>query len=135
MEVNQSGDIVWQVPSTLPYEAERLKTGDKSTGGQSAAALGLESRTAAESDGSDDRDGFGFNPLEFLGDIIKLILPHRIYNALLFISPVWIGQSEFADIGIALLTGLFWTGLEIRWQLKTPESTFGFLSPVRATTN
>ena len=127
MEVNQSGDIVWQVPSTLPYEAERLETGDESTGGQSAAALGLESRTAAETGGDGDggSDGlFGFEPLEFLGGLIETILPHRIYNALLFVSPVWIGQSEFAAIGVALLTGLLWAGLEIRWQLSDAGISF-----------
>lgn len=117
MEVNASGDIVWQVESTLPYEAERLETGAESEGGQSAAALGLESRTTAESD--DESSGaFGVDPLGFLGGLLESILPHRIYNGLLFASPVWMGSSEFAAVGIALLTGLLWAGLEVRWQLR-----------------
>ncbi|ELY63936.1 aryl-sulfate sulfotransferase [Natrinema versiforme] len=117
MEVNESGDIVWQVESTLPYEAERLETGAESEGGQSAAALGLESQTTAESD--DESSGFfGFDPLDFLGNLLESILPHRIYNGLLFATPVWMGASEFAAVGVALLTGLLWAGLEIRWQLR-----------------
>ncbi|QCS42624.1 aryl-sulfate sulfotransferase [Natrinema versiforme] len=117
MEVNASGDVVWQVESTLPYEAERLETGAESEGGQSAAELGLESRTTAESD--DESSGlFGVDPLGFLGGLLESILPHRIYNGLLFASPVWMGASEFAAVGIALLTGLVWAGLEIRWQLR-----------------
>ncbi len=121
IEVNESGAIVWQVGSSLPYEAERLETGDESTGGKSAAALGLESRTAGETGGDGGGGGsdglFGFEPLEFLGDLVETILPHRIYNGLLFVTPVWMGSSEFAAIGVALLAGLAWAGSEIRWQL------------------
>ncbi|MFC4246046.1 aryl-sulfate sulfotransferase [Natribaculum luteum] len=121
MEVNESGDIVWEVGSTLPYEAERLETGAESEGGQSAAALGLESRTEADSGGGGgggDGSSIEFNPLEFLGEQLESFLPHRIYNALLFATPIWMGKTEFAAIGVALLTGLTWTGLEIRWQLR-----------------
>ncbi len=120
VEVNESGDVVWEVGSTLPYEAERLETGAESEGGQSAAALGLESRTEADSGGGGGGDGnsIEFTPLEYLGEQLESILPHRIYNALLFATPIWMGKTEFAAIGVALLTGLTWTGLEIRWQLR-----------------
>ncbi|RZV10687.1 arylsulfotransferase ASST [Natrinema hispanicum] len=120
IEVNESGDIVWEVGSSLPYEAERLETGDESEGGQSTQALGLENRTAAETSSGGGGGGgeLEFSPFEFLGDFVETILPHRIYNALLFVSPVWMGASEFAAIGVALLTGLSWAGLEIRWQLR-----------------
>nr|WP_277410200.1 aryl-sulfate sulfotransferase [Natrinema longum] len=120
MEVNATGDIVWEVGSTLPYEAERLETGPESEGGQSAAALGLESRTEADTGGGGDSGGGGFDidPLGFLGDLIESVLPHRIYNGLLFATPVWMGQSEFAAIGIALVSGLTWLTMEIRWQLR-----------------
>ncbi|ELZ05545.1 aryl-sulfate sulfotransferase [Natrialba asiatica] len=120
MELNESGDIVWEVGSTLPYEAERLETGDESSGGQSASELGLESRTEAESSGGGGSSGsslIGIDPLGSIGDFIESTLPHRIYNGLLFASPIWMGSSEFAAVGIALLTGIVWIGLEIRWQL------------------
>ncbi|MFC4438629.1 MULTISPECIES: aryl-sulfate sulfotransferase [Natrialbaceae] len=122
IEVNASGDIVWEVGSTLPYDAERLETGEESEGGQSAAELGLESRTADDDDDDGDGggggDGFELNPLEHLGDLLEEHLPHRIYNGLLFISPIWVGSTELAAIGVALLSGLTWVGLEIRWQLR-----------------
>ncbi|PCR92638.1 aryl-sulfate sulfotransferase [Natrinema ejinorense] len=120
MEVNESGAVVWEVGSTLPYEAERLETGPESEGGQSAAALGLESRTEADTDtgGGGGGGGFDIDPLGFLGDLIESVLPHRIYNGLLFATPVWMGQSEFAAIGIALVSGLTWLTMEIRWQLR-----------------
>ncbi|SEV88541.1 aryl-sulfate sulfotransferase [Natrinema salifodinae] len=118
IEVDESGEIVWQVESTLPYESERLETGDESEGGQSAAELGLESRTVDDESGGDGGSSFGFDPLGYLGDLIESLLPHRIYNGLLFATPVWMGQSEFAAVGVALLTGLAWLGLEIRWRLR-----------------
>uniref|UniRef100_A0A7D6CTP2 Aryl-sulfate sulfotransferase n=1 Tax=Natrinema zhouii TaxID=1710539 RepID=A0A7D6CTP2_9EURY len=117
MEVNESGDIVWQVESTLPYEAERLETGPESEGGESAAELGLESRTDDDGGGGDD-SVFGFNPLGWAGDLLESILPHRVYNGLLFATPVWMGATEFAAVAIALLTGLTWIGLETRWKLR-----------------
>jgi hypothetical protein len=120
IEVNRSGAIVWEVGSSLSYEAERLETGDESAGGHSARSLGLENRSPADTGGGGDGGdgGFGFSPLSFLGDLVESLLPHRIYNALLFVSPVWMGSAEFAAIGVALLSGLAWIGLEIRWQLR-----------------
>ncbi|ERG90009.1 MAG: hypothetical protein J07HQW1_00022, partial [Haloquadratum walsbyi J07HQW1] len=46
IEVNKQGNIVWSVEMTTPYEAERLGTGDESSGGQSADTLGLESQNS-----------------------------------------------------------------------------------------
>ncbi|MFC6718492.1 aryl-sulfate sulfotransferase [Natrialbaceae archaeon GCM10025810] len=122
VEVNPEGEVEWEAESTLPYEAERLESGDESEGGQSAAELGLESRTPAE-DGGDGGDGesgllSAFDPLDYLGGLVESILPDRIYNGLLFATPVWMGSSEFAAIGVALLTGLAWVGTEVRWQLR-----------------
>lgn len=124
IEVNESGDIVWEVESTLPYAAERLETGAESEGGQSAAELGLESRTEEDEGGGDDDDSggggfeFGYNPIEHLGNILEDVLPHRIYNGMLYASPVWMGSTEFAAIGLGLLSGLVWTGTEIRWKIR-----------------
>ncbi|ELY83945.1 aryl-sulfate sulfotransferase [Natrinema gari] len=126
MEIDDAGEIVWQVESTLPYDAERLETGAESAGGHSARELGLESRT--ESEGDDGGEVLGVDPLAVLGEHIRSILPHRIYNALLFATPVWMGPSEFAAVAIGLLTGLLWAGLEVRWQLR--DAGIGFRLPV-----
>ena len=116
MAINESGDIVWEVESTLPYDAERLEIGAESESRQSARELGLESRTVTEDDGGTGE--FGIDPFAFLGGIVESILPHRVYNALIFVAPVWVGETTAAAIVVGLLSGLTWVGLEIRWTLR-----------------
>ncbi|MFC3958836.1 aryl-sulfate sulfotransferase [Halovivax cerinus] len=125
IEVDPSGEIVWEVPSTLPYEAERLETGAESTGGRSAASLGLESRT------TDAVDGGGSvlsGPAQRAEDLVEWVLPHRIYNALLFATPVWMDGTEFAVVALAILVGLAWLGAEVRWRLR--DAGVRFRAPV-----
>jgi hypothetical protein len=125
LEVDPEGEVVWQVDSTLPYEAERLETGEESAGGWSARELDLESRTAGEASAGD-----GFGVLAALANVVQSIVPHRIYNAhriyngILFVSPPWMGRREFAVAGVAVVTGLSWLGLEIRWRLH--DAGIGF---------
>jgi hypothetical protein len=45
LEVNESGDVVWQISGISNYDVERLGTGDESSGGYSARELNLTSRT------------------------------------------------------------------------------------------
>jgi len=113
IEVNQEGDIVWEVPSTLPYDAERLGTGVGSTNGESAQSLGLESQ---ESSGI-GRGGSG-NPFTWASDLVESMLPHRWVNAVYFVAPVWFGGAQFGAAAILLLTVLVWLVLETRWQLR-----------------
>jgi hypothetical protein len=122
MEVNGSGEIVWQVESTLPYEAERLETGPESTGGQSAATLGLESRTASEETARNG--GSRLNLFTFFGNVIESVLPHRVYNALIFVAPVWVGKTEAAAIIVGLLSGLTWASLESIWRFRDSDLAF-----------
>ncbi|WP_247730115.1 aryl-sulfate sulfotransferase [Halovivax limisalsi] len=123
-EVDRSGEIVWSVPSTLPYEAERLETGAESAGGTSAAELGLESRTAAD----ETDDGPLIDPLGLGDRVLQWLLPHRFYNGLLFATPAWMGGGEFAVLGVAVLSTLAWAGLEIRWRLH--DADVRFRSPI-----
>ena len=124
MEVTPDGEIEWQIESTLPYEAERLETGDESAGGESARELGLESRTADA--GDENEDGFGV--LGVLAGLVQSIVPHRVYNAILFVSPAWMGRPEFAAAAVGILAGLSWIGLEIAWRLH--DAGVGVRSPV-----
>ncbi|SFT00903.1 Arylsulfotransferase (ASST) [Halostagnicola kamekurae] len=131
IEVNQSGDIVWEVESTMPYDAERLETGAESAGGESAVALGLDSRTGGEG-GGDENGGSGGIELDvyaFLGEMAESILPHRIYNALIFVAPVWVGEREAAAIGVGVLAALTWIGLEAVWRIRDAGVTVQ--SPIR----
>lgn len=123
LEVDPDGDVVWQLDSTLPYEAERLETGEESAGGWSAQELDLESRT-----GGDASTGDGFGVLAALANVLRSIVPHRISNGILYVSPPWMGRLEFIAAGVGIVTGLSWIGLEIRWRLR--DAGIGFRLPV-----
>lgn len=130
MELTPDGDggweAEWEVASTMPYDAERLETGDESEGGESAQELGLESRTPSDADGDESAEReSGFDPLRMvvevfdeIGGFIESLLPHRIHNAILFISPVWMHTPHFAAIGAGVLTSIAWIGSEIAWKLR-----------------
>jgi hypothetical protein len=111
MEISPEGAVVWQVESTLPYDAERLETGDESAG-ESARSLGLRSQTSA-----DDPDE-GFSPFSAMGDVVTDLLPHWFVNGVLFVSPVWMESPQFFALGTALGAGLTWLALEGRWWLS-----------------
>jgi len=122
IEVNESGDIVWQVELSHPYDAERLGTGDESTGGQSARALGLESRTGNGVD--EDRGGFSLSVFQAVSDVVRSLLPSRVVNAIIYVGPTWMGHAEFGAASVALLAGLTWSSLELRWFLRSRGVTF-----------
>ena len=100
-EVNKNGKIVWDVHIAFPYEAERLGTGDESAGGPSAQQAHLKSRT----NGPIDQFWIG----------VKGALPGKYLNALMYITPVWVGLPEVCAILGGLLVILVWGGAEIRW--------------------
>lgn len=129
MELTPDGEggweAAWEVGSTMPYDAERLESGDESEGGESAQQLGYESRTPNEDAGASAESESGFDPLgaivgffHEIGLFIESFIPHRIHNAILFISPVWMGTAHFAAIGVGILTALAWVGTEVAWQLR-----------------
>ena len=115
IEVNQTGEIVWQVPLSHPYEAERLETGDESASGRSAKALSLESQIR---DGDSER-GYDFSGFGLLLGIVRDMLPSRITNAIIYVSPTWIGPSEVSFVIIAAITGVTWAGLECWWFFRS----------------
>ncbi len=122
VEVAPNGSIVWSVPLSHPYDAERLGTGVGSDGGESAARLGLENRTGGEADGGGD-DGDG--PLrELVSDVLVTVsafvtglLPHRVVNAAIYVAPVWMGRPQFVAAGVVAAVGLAWPLTELRWRL------------------
>ncbi|ADJ13975.1 hypothetical protein HacjB3_02910 [Halalkalicoccus jeotgali B3] len=135
MEVNPAGEIVWAVESSRPYEAERLETGAESTNGQSARELGLESRTPGDfneddSGASADSAASGFDPIGTLaglfGELAATVISYfsfRLYNALIFITPIWMGNPEFGAAGVLILTLLVWGVLEFGWRLYDSRLT------------
>ncbi len=114
LEIDPDGEIVWEVPTSHPYDVERLETGAESEGGQSAAQLGLESRTADAGNASGERS---FLPVATLRSLARDVLPHRLTNAVIYVSPTWMGAPEFAAAAVIGLTGLAWITLEVKWRL------------------
>ncbi|WP_255199013.1 aryl-sulfate sulfotransferase [Halorarius litoreus] len=100
-EVNERGDVVWSVNIAFPYEAERIGTGDESTGGPSATQATLQSRTG----GLGDR----------LQIAIKQILPGKYLNGLMYITPPWMGLAELLELVVLLVGGVVWGTTEIVW--------------------
>jgi len=109
-EIAPDGSVEWSVPVTHPYDAERLGTGPESATGESAASLGLESRTI---DGGSDG---GFDPATAVVAAVKAPLPPWLVNGVIYLSPVWMGRLQFLAAGAALLTLVTWAGLELRWR-------------------
>ena len=104
-EVNRSGDVVWSVNVSFPYEAERLGTGDESAGGPSAGSL-----TANGSDGelrSVEETGFWVS--------VKQSLPGKYLNAIVYVLPAWMGLPELFALATLVVAGALWAGVEAWW--------------------
>ena len=114
IEVDRSGEIVWSASVGFPYESERLGTGDESAGGESAASLGLTSRSPDPADAS-------------LLTRVENALPPGIQNGISYVFPRWVGLLEGAAF-LALLAGLLgWATAEYRWTDRTVD----LRSPIR----
>ncbi|SDM75701.1 Arylsulfotransferase (ASST) [Halogranum gelatinilyticum] len=105
IEVDESGDVVWKLTVNLPYEAERLGTGDESTGGPSAASADLQSHEAG------DGGGGGLS----LRAIAYAIVPGEIILGLGFVLPGWMGFREALVVGGLVATLGLWAVLELYW--------------------
>ena len=105
-EVDEAGAVVWSADVGFPYEAERLGTGEESTGGESAASLDLESPDPAPEAAS-------------LLQRVENALPPTIQNGIAYVFPRWVGLLE--GVALLLLIGslLRWATLEYRWLDRT----------------
>ncbi|WP_053948258.1 arylsulfotransferase family protein [Halolamina sediminis] len=113
VEVDREGEIVWSADVGFPYESERLGTGDESTGGESAASLGLPSHEPAPENAS-------------LFDRVQNALPPAIANAISYAFPRWVGLLEGSAIVVLLGSLLRWATLEYCWR----DRTVAFRSPI-----
>ena len=133
-EVDQQGNVVWSVDVAFPYEAERLHTGDESTGGPAAASADLQSRTGGgNASEAGDGDGLGevnsgtdAGVLDRTWDAVAGLLPGRTGNALMYVTPVWMGGGEVVAAAIIVLLVLAWLVAELYWSSWTAS----FRNPV-----
>jgi len=101
LEVDENGTVVWSIDIGFPYEAERLGTGDESTGGPSAAAMNSETRSPDPADRS------------LFADIVALF-PPSLVTAAAYVRPGWVGTTELlAAAGVGLAVPL-WVVVELR---------------------
>jgi hypothetical protein len=112
VEIDRRGEIVWNATTpNIPYEAERLGTGDESAGGESAARLELLSRTADRQGGPAQADS---------------LVPDPVTAGIAFVTPPWMGLSHVVALLLMILVGLIWPVLEFRWS----SYSLGIRSPV-----
>ena len=104
-EVNEQGEIVWSVNIAFPYEAERLGTGDESSGGPSATRTALDSRTGGVSDHA--------------LILAKRFVPGKYLNGIMYITPIWMGFLEVLELATLLATCLLWVGSEAFWRRRS----------------
>ncbi|MFC6824984.1 arylsulfotransferase family protein [Halopelagius fulvigenes] len=103
-EVDENGDIVWEVNIAFPYEAERLGTGDESTGGSSAQSSDIASQSLTVGDR--------------FWSALKGLVPGKYLNGLMYITPVWMGFPEVFALAAGVVVVLLWAGTETLWWVR-----------------
>ena len=110
IEVNRSGDVVWEVSYPRAYEAERLGTGDESAGGQSAQALGLTNVTTGGGAAAVSGGGGGG-----LKGAVESIVPAKVRHGVLWVVPPWATFFDVFLLAVFAFTLLVWAGAELYW--------------------
>ncbi|GGN94226.1 aryl-sulfate sulfotransferase [Haloarcula pellucida] len=119
-EVDEDGEVVWSMDVAFPYEAERLNTGDESSGGPSAQQAGLQSATADGDEGaSDSADTAGVFGAIF--GAVEGVLGNTVVNAVMYVLPAWAGGPEVAAVVVAVGTVVVWAGVELYWSPWRPS--------------
>lgn len=118
LEIDRSGNMVWQMSIQGVYDAERLGTGDESTGGQSAAELGLAWTAVDDSDSSGENnrnEGADRGLFSTVLLTIKDLLPSILVNSVLYVLPGWMGFIELMALLTTVGTLGVWGIVEYRW--------------------
>jgi hypothetical protein len=117
LRVDGEGEVVWSMDVAFPYEAERLETGDESSGGPSARQAGLGDRTADSEGGGDAGDGATDSAglLEPLRRAITGLLDGPMANAVMYILPAWMGRIHLAALVVLVAMLPVWGLAELYW--------------------
>ncbi|MFB6095862.1 MAG: aryl-sulfate sulfotransferase [Haloferacaceae archaeon] len=122
-EVTPGGRVVWSVHIGMPYDAERLGTGDESAGGRSMAAIRDARRDENASAGGAGlvAPGAGTStrgsptPVGAVLLWLKSVVPSYLINSALYVAPGWVQFAELVVATGAAVTLVGWTGLEWYW--------------------
>ena len=114
IEINERGEVVWEVNVEGPYEAERLNTGDESAGGPSAVRADLRSRTAGTT-----VEARTYPIWERVADDAVAAwseaIPSRVLNPVLYVLPPWIGVVELGGVALFVAAAAAWSAAEFYW--------------------
>jgi hypothetical protein len=110
LEVSPNGSIAWSAHVGMPYDVERLGTGDESTGGW---AISEEHRGRVVVSG----------PVGEVLLFLKDVLPSKVVNGALFsasaVGAEWFGFADLVVTVLVALALLVWALLEYRWATWT----------------
>lgn len=101
VEVDQNGDIVWEIYSKTAYDVERLGTGPESDSGQSATKLGLANVSIEPGDSSREN-----SPDRGIRSHFKALLPSKLVSAFFFVTPLWFHLEHLVSL-LVLIGSLF----------------------------
>jgi hypothetical protein len=106
LEVDQNGDVVWSVAIGIPYDAERLGTGDESAGGPSARSAELVSRAPFDA---------RISP--------AALLPAKVRHGMLWVVPGWMDPVDVLALAVYVVSLLALLGVEVgprvaRWRAE-----------------
>jgi len=122
-EIAENGSVVWQVDVFLPYEAERLHTGDESAGGYAASATNLSGATPADGGRTSDGavGGSASAVVSVLWTAVSTFLPSSVINAVVFVLPPWLGKADlpaltlvFGSLPVWGLFEVYLSGIRVR---------------------
>jgi hypothetical protein len=111
-EIKPGGRVAWSVTIGMPYDAERLGTGDESAGGRSMAAI-RDSRP--HSDDGAAVATWRRQPTARFWLTMKSIAPSILVNGLLYAGPSWFRFTDLVFASVMLAGLATWGAFELRW--------------------
>ncbi|MFB6184373.1 MAG: arylsulfotransferase family protein [Haloarculaceae archaeon] len=135
LEVGPTDRVVWSLSVGMPYDVERLGTGDESTGGPVASRRLAAWRNATLDAGETTANGTTAarngtaGPGRATGSLpdrldrtaagfwlaLKTLAPGVVVNGLLYVSPQWVHFSDLGFAFVLVVTALAWVAAEFYW--------------------
>ncbi|WP_227356491.1 aryl-sulfate sulfotransferase [Haladaptatus salinisoli] len=117
LEVNRTGRVVWSVPATKPYDAERLGTGDESAGGPSIAKMDPEAKSVARPATAESGVSLGL-----AWSVVSSVVPPFLFNSMLFALPTWMEPRQILLVAVVAAGTLALVAAELYWRISARQS-------------
>ncbi|MBX0323323.1 aryl-sulfate sulfotransferase [Halomicroarcula sp. F13] len=123
-EVGVNDTVVWSADVGMPYDVERLGTGDESAGGPAAPYRAVVSdrsgnATSVVANVTDESARSGSGQHRSLVDRfwlgLKALVPSLVANGALYVAPSWVRFSDLVFATTAVSTGVVWSISEFYW--------------------